>query len=142
MAGYLSECMWLGEDLKLINPDSGMNVRELWFTVEPRSPSWVTFWESGSKKIIMLDIRHQSITSEDGKPIGVILDMATFHKIEAIIENYGLSRLMDEVEDDEELGKEEAIKFYNSVITGPKNGWMQIQENQYQRPGTYPWFLS
>ncbi|PWR74948.1 hypothetical protein ACKUB1_16850 [Methanospirillum stamsii] len=70
----------------------------------------------------MLDIHHQSITTEDGKPVGVILDIATFQKIETIIENYGLSHLMNEVEDDEELDRESAIKFYKSTITGQNNG--------------------
>ena len=51
----------------------------------------------------MLDIRHQSITSEDGKPVGVILDIDTFKKIERIIEDYGLAHLMAEAEDDETL---------------------------------------
>ncbi|NLL10382.1 MAG: hypothetical protein GX268_05730 [Methanomicrobiales archaeon] len=59
----------------------------------------------------MLDIRHQSITSEDGKPVGVILDIDTFKKIERIIEDYGLAHLMAEAEDDEILGREEALKF-------------------------------
>nr|WP_319539626.1 hypothetical protein [uncultured Methanospirillum sp.] len=70
----------------------------------------------------MLDIRHQSITSEDGRPVGVILDIDTFQKIEAIIENYGLTHLMAEAEDDEELGMEDAIKLYKSSIAGPDNG--------------------
>jgi hypothetical protein len=66
----------------------------------------------------MLDIRHQSITSEEGKPIGVILDIDTFQKIETIIEDYGLAHLMAETEDDEELGREDAIKFYKTAIDG------------------------
>jgi len=66
----------------------------------------------------MLDIRHQSITSEEGKPIGVILDIDTFQKIETIIEDYGLAHLMEETEDDEELGREDAIKLYKTAIDG------------------------
>lgn len=72
--------------------------------------------------MIMLDIRHQSITSEDGKPVGVILDIDTFQRIEAIIEDYGLSHLMGEAEGDEELGREDAVQLYKSTINGPNNG--------------------
>lgn len=68
----------------------------------------------------MLDIRHQSITSEDGNPVGVILDIATFQKIETIIEDYGLAHLMAEIEDDEELDRESAIEFYKSTKTRSK----------------------
>jgi len=70
----------------------------------------------------MLDIRHQSITSEDGTPVGVILDIDTFQKIETIIEDYGLAHLMAEAEDDEVLGREDALKLYKSTIAGPNNG--------------------
>ena len=60
----------------------------------------------------MLDISHQFITSEDGKPIGVIIDIETFQKMESIIEDHGLAHLMDEILDDEELDLDEAIKLY------------------------------
>jgi hypothetical protein len=70
----------------------------------------------------MFDIRHQSITSEDGKPVGVILDIDTFQRIETIIEDYGLAHLMSEAEDDEELGREDALKFYKSTIISLNNG--------------------
>jgi hypothetical protein len=66
----------------------------------------------------MLEIRHQSITSEDGKPVGVILDIDTFQRIETIIEDYGLGHLMSEAEDDEELEREYAIKFFKSTLVG------------------------
>jgi hypothetical protein len=69
----------------------------------------------------MLDIRHQSITSEDGKPVGVILDIDTFQRIETIIEDYGLAHIMGEAEDDEEFGREDAIEFYKSTINGLNN---------------------
>ena len=70
----------------------------------------------------MIGIRHQSITSEDGKPIGVILDMDTFQKIESIIEEHGLAHLMEEVEEEEELTRNDAIKLYKSTLSGLNNG--------------------
>lgn len=60
----------------------------------------------------MLDIFPQFITTEDGKPIGVIVDIETFQKMQAIIEDYGLAHLMDETLGDEELDLDEAIKLY------------------------------
>ena len=65
----------------------------------------------------MLDISHQSIILEDGKPVGVIINIETFQKMESIIEDHGLAYLMDEVLDDEELDLDEAIKSYISGIT-------------------------
>jgi hypothetical protein len=70
----------------------------------------------------MLDIRRQSITSEDGKPVGVILDIDTFQKIETIIEDYGLAHLMSEAEEDEELEVKDAINQYQSTLSRQNNG--------------------
>jgi hypothetical protein len=41
--------------------------------------------------------------------------MEEFNRIEEIIENYGLARLMDEVEDEKRLSLEEAKKYYQSL---------------------------
>ena len=70
----------------------------------------------------MIGIRHQSITSEEGKPIGVILDMDTFQRVESIIEDHGLAHLMDDVSNEEELGREDAINMYKSSVAGLKHG--------------------
>jgi len=65
----------------------------------------------------MVSIRHQSITSADGKTVGIILDIETFQKIESIIEDHGLAHLMDEAESDEQLKKDEAIKLFKSSVS-------------------------
>ncbi len=62
----------------------------------------------------MIGIRHQSIRFKEGNPIGVILDIDTFQRIESIIEDHGLAHLMDEVSNEEELEREDAIKLYKS----------------------------
>lgn len=63
----------------------------------------------------MLGIKYQSISSDDGKPVGVILDIDTFHKIESIIEDHGLAHLMDEVSNDDELNRDEALIYYHQL---------------------------
>jgi hypothetical protein len=42
-------------------------------------------------------------------------DDEEFEQLEEIIENYGLSKLMDEVKDDERLSVENAKKYYQSL---------------------------
>ncbi len=40
------------------------------------------------------------------------IPIAEFEKIEEILENYGLARLMDETHGEKQLTKNEALKFY------------------------------
>ena len=49
------------------------------------------------------------------KPIAVQIPIAEFEKIEEILEDYGLAQLMDEVEGDETLSKEEALEYLASL---------------------------
>ncbi|WAI01807.1 hypothetical protein [Methanogenium organophilum] len=63
----------------------------------------------------MFDIKPQFIVSDDNEPVSVILDIQTFHKIEAIIEDYGLDRFMDEADDDEPLSVSEAREYYTTL---------------------------
>ena len=51
------------------------------------------------------------ITDQGGNIKSVVLDYQTFKKIEEIIINYGLGKAMEEVQDDEEVDLEEAIKL-------------------------------
>lgn len=52
---------------------------------------------------------------ENQQPIAVQIPIADFEKIEEILENYGLVKLMEESENDERLTKEEALKYYQSL---------------------------
>jgi len=63
----------------------------------------------------MLDIKPQHIVSNENKPVSVILDIETFQKIEAVIEDYGLGRFMDETDDDEPLSLSEARDYYATL---------------------------
>lgn len=51
---------------------------------------------------------------ENQQPIAVQIPIADFEKIEEILENYGLVKLMAS-EDNELLSKEEAMKYYHSL---------------------------
>ncbi len=45
----------------------------------------------------------------------MIVDITTFNRMEAIIEDQGLAKFMEEAEDDEILSVHEAKKYYTSL---------------------------
>ena len=55
----------------------------------------------------MLEIHKIIVVDENQKPIAVQIPIEEFERIEEVIENYGLAKLMDEVADDEQL----SLKF-------------------------------
>jgi len=63
----------------------------------------------------MLEIQKSYVVNENQQPIAVQIPLEQFEKIEEILENYGLSKLIEETEDDERLSKEQALKYYNSI---------------------------
>ncbi|MBD2493410.1 hypothetical protein H6G75_03590 [Nostoc sp. FACHB-280] len=63
----------------------------------------------------MLEISKNYVMDENQQPIAVQISIADFEKIEEILENYGLVKLMDESENDERLNKEKALKYYQSL---------------------------
>ena len=63
----------------------------------------------------MLEINKNYVLNGDSRPIAVQIPIAEFEKIEEILEDYGLAQLMDEVEDEETLNKEEALKYLASL---------------------------
>jgi len=56
----------------------------------------------------MLKIHKNIVMDENQKPIAVQIPIEDFERLEEIIENYVLSKLIDEVKDDERLSVEEA----------------------------------
>jgi RelB Antitoxin alpha helical domain len=60
----------------------------------------------------MLEITKNYVMDENQQPIAVQISIADFEKIEEILENYGLIKLMAESEDEERLTKDEAWKYY------------------------------
>jgi len=52
---------------------------------------------------------------ENQKPIAVQVPIEQFERMEEIIENYGLAKLLDEVADDEQFSVQEAKKLYSKL---------------------------
>lgn len=63
----------------------------------------------------MLKIHKNIVFDESQKPVAVQIPIDEFERLEEIIENYGLSKLMDEVKDDEQLSVKDAKKYYQSL---------------------------
>ena len=63
----------------------------------------------------MLKINKNYVLDGDRRPIAVQIPIAEFEKIEEILEDYGLVQLMDEVENEKTLNKEEALKYLASL---------------------------
>jgi rubrerythrin len=63
----------------------------------------------------MLEIHKKIVVDENMKPIAVQIPIDEFERMEEVIENYGLAKLMEEIADDEQLSVQEAKKFYGSL---------------------------
>lgn len=63
----------------------------------------------------MSEIHKKIVIDEHKKPIVVQIPIEEFERLEEVIENYGLAKLMDEVKDDERLSSEDAKRYYQSL---------------------------
>ncbi|MGK7947977.1 MAG: hypothetical protein AB4368_04015 [Xenococcaceae cyanobacterium] len=63
----------------------------------------------------MLEIKKSYVVDENQNPIAVQIPLDDFNKIEEVIENFGLAKLMEETDDDELLSGEEAYNYYQSL---------------------------
>ncbi len=63
----------------------------------------------------MLKIHKNIVLDENQKPVAVQIPLSDFERLEEVIENYGLAKLMGEVKDDERLSIEEAKTYYQSL---------------------------
>ena len=62
-------------------------------------------------------IARQYIVNEQDRRTAVLLDIETFEKMEEVIENHALYRLMEETgEDDEVLESDDALEYYKTLI--------------------------
>ena len=62
----------------------------------------------------MLDLKPNYVTDSSNNKIAVQLSLNTFKKIEDTLENYGLSKLMEE-DTEEPLNLEEARAYYEKL---------------------------
>jgi len=63
----------------------------------------------------MLNLHTNIVLDENDKPIAVQIPIDEFQRLEEVIENYGLSKLIDEVADDEQLTVHEAKSLYRTM---------------------------
>jgi hypothetical protein len=63
----------------------------------------------------MFEIHKKIVLDEDQRPFAVQIPIEEFERLEEVIENYGLSRLMDEMKDEENLTIEDAKTYYHSL---------------------------
>lgn len=63
----------------------------------------------------MLKIKKEYIITDDNKKKAVLIDIETFKKIEEILEDYGLGKYMEEVEEEDTLSIEDAKEYYATL---------------------------
>ncbi|OGP30535.1 MAG: hypothetical protein A2073_03075 [Deltaproteobacteria bacterium GWC2_42_11] len=69
----------------------------------------------------MLTLHKKIVLDEQQKPFAVQVPIEEFERLEEVIENYGLSKLIDDVSNDERLSVEDAKKYYQSLKTDVEN---------------------
>lgn len=63
----------------------------------------------------IMTLHKKYVLDENKKPIAVMLPISEFERLETIIEDYGLSKLIDETVNDESLIVNEAKEFYGNL---------------------------
>jgi len=63
----------------------------------------------------MEELKKAYIVDEENRKIAVQLDIETFNKIEEILEDYALARLIEEHSDEESFEHEQALAYYQSL---------------------------
>ncbi|MDZ8034479.1 hypothetical protein [Nostoc sp. DedSLP04] len=63
----------------------------------------------------MLELHKSYVIDDNQQPIAVQIPIAEFEKIEEILEDYGLAKLIEEVEEEKPLSKDEALQYYQSL---------------------------
>jgi hypothetical protein len=67
----------------------------------------------------MAEIKKRFIVNENNEPVEVILDVATFNRIQELLEDHFLSELLDEAEKEELLTLEQAKRQYRRTKKKP-----------------------
>ena len=63
----------------------------------------------------VMEIHKTFVLDEDQRPIAVQIPIEEFERLEEVIENYGLAKMIDAVLDDEQLSVQEAKTLYRSM---------------------------
>jgi PHD/YefM family antitoxin component YafN of YafNO toxin-antitoxin module len=64
----------------------------------------------------MLRIKKEYVITDDNQKKAVLIDVETFKKIEEILEDYGLGKYMEEIEDEETLSIKDAKEYYGTLF--------------------------
>ena len=62
-----------------------------------------------------MNIPKRYLVDENDKKVAVEIDIKTFTKIEEVLENYGLYKLMRETARDKSLNLKDAKKYYSGI---------------------------
>jgi hypothetical protein len=65
----------------------------------------------------MLELHKNYVLDENQQAIAVQVPIAEFERIEEILENYGLAKLMEAPDDNERFNKAEALDYYKTLKT-------------------------
>lgn len=63
----------------------------------------------------MLDIKKRYVTDSKKRPVAVQVDIETFEKIERVLEDFALGKLIEENDEEENLSVAEASEFYSKL---------------------------
>ncbi len=83
----------------------------------------------------MFALRKNYVLDENQQPIAVQIAIGDFERLEAILEDYGLARLMDEVPEDDRVrfSKEEGMAYYESLLPTQPDAvstfWLQASQS-------------
>lgn len=69
----------------------------------------------------MLDIKKTYVTDSKNRPLAVQIDIKTFERIEQILEDYALGKLIAENNSDEVLSVAEAQEYYLKLRDNNEN---------------------
>ena len=61
------------------------------------------------------------VLDENNKPVAVQLPIEEFNKLESIIEDYGLNKLIEETDKEESLSFDDAKKYYDTLNKNVEN---------------------
>ena len=63
----------------------------------------------------MLNIKKKYVVDENNNKLAVEIDLKTFEKIEQIMEDYALGKLMLDTKNEDNLSMEKAKKYYTEL---------------------------
>jgi hypothetical protein len=63
----------------------------------------------------MEELKKSYIVDEQNRRVAVQLDIETFNKIEEVLENFALARLMEENDEEDVLELNEALAYYRGL---------------------------